>query len=80
MPQLQLSGTMPWQQSFFWVSAGQHTFSWIYGKDAGAPAGNDFACLDDVAFTPGTTLTVDGTSGNDHVQLRCQRRQRSSWP
>ena len=31
-PQLQLSGSMPWQQSFFWVSAGQHTFTWLYGK------------------------------------------------
>ena len=63
--QLQLSGTTPWQQSFFWVSAGQHTFSWSYEKGAGAASGNDFACLDDVTFAPGTTLTVDGTSSND---------------
>ena len=67
--QLQLSGAVPWQQSFFWVSAGQHTFSWIYGKDAGTPAGNDAAWLDDVQFTPGTTLTVDGTSGNDQFSF-----------
>jgi hypothetical protein len=65
VPQLQLSSTMPWQQSFFWVSAGQHTFTWIYGKNAGDPSGADYADLDDVEFTPGTTLTVDGTSGSD---------------
>ena len=31
----------------------------------GTPAGSDAAWLDDVLFTPGTTLTVDGTPGND---------------
>src|SRR5208337_401258 len=61
VPQLQLSGSMPWQESFFWVSAGQHTFSWIYAKGAGAPAGgSDSAFLDDITFAPGTTLTVVG--------------------
>jgi hypothetical protein len=65
VPQLQLSGSMPWQQSFFYVSAGQHTFSWIYAKGAGAAAGSDAACLDDVQFTPGSTLTIEGTPGND---------------
>ena len=59
--QFQWSGATPWQQSFFRVSAGQHTFSWIYAKGAGATAGNDCACLDDVEFAPGTTLTVAGT-------------------
>jgi hypothetical protein len=65
VPQLQLSGTMPWQQSFFGVPAGQHTFSWIYGKNAGDATGADFANLDDIQFTPGRTLTIDGTPGND---------------
>jgi hypothetical protein len=63
-PELQLSGSMPWQQSYFWVSAGTHTFAWIY-VNSGDPAGADSAFLDNVAFTPGTSLTVDGTgSGN----------------
>ena len=61
----QWSGTVPWQQSFYWVSAGKHTFSWVYGKDAGTPAGSDAAWLDDVQFMPGTTLTVAGTSASD---------------
>jgi hypothetical protein len=60
VPKLQLSGSMPWQQSFFWVSAGTHTFTWLYAKNAGDPAGADFGYLDDVQFTPGTTLTVEG--------------------
>ena len=63
--ELQLSGTLPWQQSFFWVSAGVHTFSWTYGKGAKTPTGNDFADLDDIQYSPGATLTIDGTSGSD---------------
>ena len=67
--QLQVSGTIGWQQSFCWVSAGQHTFSWGYSKNAGAPTGNDFAWLDDVQFTPGTTLTIAGTSASDQFSF-----------
>ena len=44
------------------------------------PAGNDFACLDDVQFTPGTTLTVNGHVGQRRVQLRCQRRNDRRGP
>ena len=62
-PQLQLSSTMPWQQSFCWVSAGQHTFSWTYSEAAGSPGAGDAAWLSGVQFTPGTTLTVNGTQG-----------------
>ena len=61
----QWSGSVPWQESFYGISAGQHTFTWIYSKDTGTPAGSDAAWLDDVLFTPGTTLTVDGTPQND---------------
>jgi hypothetical protein len=64
VPQLQLSGSTPWQQSFFWVSAGTHTFSWLYAMNAADPAGNDYAYLDDVQFLPGTTLTVEGSTGS----------------
>ena len=69
LPQLTLSSTMPWQQSFCWVAAGQHTFSWIYSEAAGTPAPGDAAWLDDVQFTPGTTLTVVGTSGSDQFSF-----------
>ena len=65
----QWSGEAPWQESFYGISAGQHTFSWIYAKGAGTLAGSDAAWLDDVQFTPGTTLTVDGTPGNDQFSF-----------
>ena len=61
----QWSGSMPWQQSFYFVSAGQHTFSWTYAKGTGTPGGSDAAWLDGVTFTPGTTLTVNGSSASD---------------
>ena len=61
----QWSGSVPWQQAFFWVAAGTHTYSWVYAKDADTPAGSDAAWLDDVQFLPGTTLVVEGTSAAD---------------
>ena len=68
-PVQQWSGYVPWQQSFYWVPAGTHTFSWIYGKDTGTPAGDDAAWLDNVAFTPGTTLAIEGASSSDEFSF-----------
>ena len=70
VPLGQWSGTVPWQQSFYGVSAGQHTYTWIYSTGSGAAAGSNAAFLDDVAFTPGKTLTVVGTTGNDQFTLQ----------
>ncbi len=61
----QWSGTVPWQQAFYWVAGGTHTYAWVYAKDAGTPAGSDAAWLDDVQFLPGATLVVEGTSAAD---------------
>src|SRR5208282_2575866 len=44
-------GAVGWQQSYYYVTAGQHTFSWTYANGAGA------AYLDNVLFAPGKTLT-----------------------
>jgi hypothetical protein len=68
-PEIQLSGTTAWQESYVYVSAGQHTFTWLYGKNAGDPGGNDFADLDDVQFVPGTTLTVAGSSSSEQFSF-----------
>jgi hypothetical protein len=65
VPQSEWSGSVGWQQSFYYVSAGEHTYSWIYATGSIAPGGANAAYLDNVVFTPGTTLTVDGTGGND---------------
>ena len=69
MPVNQWSGSVPWQESFYGISAGTHTYSWTYSTNAGAPPGSDAAWLDNVLFSPGTTLTVDGTGGNDQFSF-----------
>ena len=58
----QWSGAVSWQQSFYWVSAGTHTYSWVYSEGTAAPQGSDAAWLDNVQFLPGTTLVVEGTA------------------
>ncbi len=65
----QWSGSVPWQQSFYGVTAGPHTYTWTYSTGSGAAAGANAAFLDDVAFTPGKTLTVVGTTGNDQFSF-----------
>ena len=69
VPVGQWSGAAAWQQSFYGVSAGKHTYTWIYSKGSGPPAGSDAAWLDDVALAPGTILTVNGTPGNDQFNF-----------
>ena len=60
------TGDVPWRQSFYGISAGQYTFSWVYSRGSGVSAGSDAAWLDDVQFSPGKTLTVTGGIGNDY--------------
>ena len=57
------SGTVGWQESFYWVSPGTHVYTWTYSQVSGTTPQTAF--LDDVLFTPGTTLTVDGTPQSD---------------
>jgi subtilase family serine protease len=68
VPLSQWSGDVTWQQSFYYVSAGTHTYTWLY-SNAGPETGLNSAFLADVAFSPGRTLTVDGTGGNDQFSF-----------
>lgn len=46
----QWSGEKPWSYEEFPVSAGTHTFKWIYSKDASVSRGYDKAWIDFVVF------------------------------
>lgn len=67
---LKLSGSTGWRFLAFPVSAGAHTLTWTYDKDAYSTGGDDCIWLDDVAiYTPGTDLgdsslaeAIDNTS------------------
>lgn len=43
-------GTKPWMRVAYPVSAGQHTFTWQYEKDAYATGGSDAAWIDLITF------------------------------
>ena len=74
VPQLQLSGTMPWQQSFFWVPAGQHTFTWLYGEECRAtPAGDDLPISTTCCSRPARRSRWPAHVGQRRVQLQRQR-------
>ena len=45
-------GEVNWSPESFFVSAGQHTFSWIYSKDASVSSGADAAWVDYILFPP----------------------------
>jgi len=44
------SGTVPWTQASFAVSAGTHTLMWVYSKDGSVSVGSDTAWIDDISI------------------------------
>lgn len=44
------SGAVGWETVSFPVTAGSHTFTWVYSKDASGSSGQDSAWIDDVTF------------------------------
>ena len=44
------SGTLSWREMFFPVTQGEHTFSWVYEKNATGTSGSDHAWIDEVLF------------------------------
>lgn len=60
------SGNQAWAKVSYPVSAGQHTFKWVYDKDWYATGGSDAAWIDWIQFppiqAPGTGLEVRATA------------------
>ena len=57
----QWSGTVPWTHASYTVSAGTHTFKWVYSKDVSVSTGSDTAWIDDIVFPlppPAPTVTI----------------------
>ena len=55
--QTRWSGTHEWEMASFPVSAGQHTFKWIYSKDINTIGGLDKVFVDDICYpSPDTSL------------------------
>ncbi|WP_243688351.1 hypothetical protein [Geotalea toluenoxydans] len=44
------SGSVPWTQATVAVTAGTHTFKWVYSKDGSVSTGSDTAWVDDIVF------------------------------
>ncbi len=58
-----ISGFVDWEQVSFSVTAGMHSFRWLYAKDGSASAGADSGYIDNISIpTPGgeTALIVNG--------------------
>jgi len=50
------AGEQDWQEFIFDVSAGTHTFKWVYEKDYSVSGGDDCGWIDFVTFPPAATL------------------------
>lgn len=50
------AGELDWQEFIYDVSAGTHTFKWIYEKDYSVSSGDDCGWIDFVTFPPAATL------------------------
>ncbi|MCB1615096.1 MAG: hypothetical protein KDI30_03685 [Pseudomonadales bacterium] len=68
------SGSTGWVAASYPVTAGQHTFKWVYSKDGSASSGDDAGWIDNVSI-PVLLLSSTGESdfdadGDDDVLLR----------
>ena len=57
------SGTVGWTQASYPVSAGTHTFEWVYSKDSSGSVGSDTAWIDDITI-PTTWSQVSAGVGH----------------
>ncbi|MBC8311359.1 MAG: T9SS type A sorting domain-containing protein [Candidatus Marinimicrobia bacterium] len=46
------AGEVAWSQNSFAVSAGEHTFKWLYNKDQAVVSGEDAVWVDNIEFPP----------------------------
>lgn len=52
------SGEIEWSQETFEVTAGQHTFKWIYMKDSSGSYGKDACWIDDIQFPAAAIVEI----------------------
>jgi len=57
------AGEMDWAEEIYDVSAGTHTFKWVYEKDVYVSNGDDCAWVDFIIFPP--TASVNAQAGAD---------------
>ena len=65
------SGELGWQRVVYPVTAGQHTFKWVYIKDYMVASGSDAAWVDFVVFPPVSTTTgiINPAINSAHLQV-----------
>ena len=57
------SGEEDWEEISYNVTAGTHTYKWVYDKDQSVSNGDDCGWIDYVSFPP--TSTLNANAGND---------------
>ncbi len=68
-PMEEWSGTIPWQRHSYPVTAGVHTFKWIYSKDPSGFAGSDCAWVDFIVFPAFIDYTGTGETDIKKVMM-----------
>ena len=66
----QWTGTRNWLRMAYPVTAGVHTFKWVYAKSPTGTAGEDCAWVDFVVFPPEVRISV--SAGNNGIGSICQ--------
>jgi 6-phosphogluconolactonase (cycloisomerase 2 family) len=56
-----ISGEVDWTQVTVPVTAGIHSFRWLYGKDSAVDTGSDKGWIDDIVFPPGGSGKIFAT-------------------
>jgi hypothetical protein len=68
-PMDEWSGSVPWQRHSYAVTAGVHTFKWVYSKDMANAAGSDCAFVDFIVFPAYVDYTENGKLNKNQADL-----------
>ncbi len=67
----QWSGTVSWTEASYPVTAGNHTFKWVYSKDGSVVSGDDLAGIDYITFPAIGGVTPLGVFSSANPQTIC---------
>lgn len=59
-----ITGAIPWSQTNFAISSGNHTLQWLYVKDVSASNGADAGWVDQATYTPAGPISGFSVNGS----------------
>ncbi len=74
-----ISGETDWQSESYTIPSGSHILKWIYIKDMSVSGGSDAGWLDQVTWTPTTTIAASAGTYTDRIVVSWNTRDGTEY-